>query len=221
MKKNIFENPVIEILNLVGKLIILNFLWILCCIPVITIGAATSAMYSVMFKIVDNADGLLFLPYFKAFKNNFIQSTAIWFIILFVGSIFGFDLFYARYEEGILGKVFIFIAIAGLLVVLNILTLVFAIQSRYTNTVKNHIKNAFIIAYLSPLKIILVWIVWIVPISLTIYSYQFFRYFGFIWFVCGFSIVFFYSSRIILSIFRKAIKEEKEKLSVQNKKEEE
>ena len=211
MKKNIYENPVIEFLDLVGKLIILNFCWMLCCIPVVTIGAATSAMYSVMFKVVDDKERGTFLPYFKAFKDNFLQSTALWFIISIAGLIFGFDLYYAVNDRYLINKAFLFISIVGLMVLLNILTLIFSLQARYQNTVKNHLKNSLIIAYSSPLKIIMVWLVWALPIVLTIYSASFFRYFGFIWFVCGFSTLFYFSAKIIISIFRKINQEERQK----------
>ena len=52
----------------------LGFLWILCSLPVITIGASTTALYYAMVKSVKNNDGYVTKEFFRSFKLNFYSS---------------------------------------------------------------------------------------------------------------------------------------------------
>ena len=65
----------------------LNLLWMLCSIPIITIGASTTALWYAGLKIIReqeyNAAGL----FFRSFKQNFKQATVLW-LILFAAGIF-------------------------------------------------------------------------------------------------------------------------------------
>lgn len=72
------SSKLLLITNKVGKLCFLNILYIACCLPVITIGAATSALYSCIFLIIDNEEGYLSHIFFKSFKEHFIESTLAW-----------------------------------------------------------------------------------------------------------------------------------------------
>src|SRR5699024_12157957 len=49
----------------------LNLLWLICSIPIFTIGASTSALYSVTLKIARNEDVIIHRQFFKAFRENF------------------------------------------------------------------------------------------------------------------------------------------------------
>ncbi|MBQ5867931.1 MAG: YesL family protein, partial [Lachnospiraceae bacterium] len=70
------DNPVWRAMDRMGDLMILNFLFIFFSIPIVTIGASTTALYTMTFKLLDETEGNLVKNYFKAFKNNFKQATA-------------------------------------------------------------------------------------------------------------------------------------------------
>ena len=69
----------------------LNLLWMICSLPVVTAGAATAALYTASFKIVDDHDSNITRVFFKAFKENFAQATRIWLILLATGILLGLD----------------------------------------------------------------------------------------------------------------------------------
>lgn len=73
MKINL-DSPVIVFLTTVADFMILNILFILCCAPVITIGPAVSALYTITMREARHEGGYIFKPFFKAFKNNFKQA---------------------------------------------------------------------------------------------------------------------------------------------------
>ena len=54
-----FEGPVFTFLSRLADLFWLNLLFIVCCIPVITIGAATTALYYVTLKMAKDEEGYI------------------------------------------------------------------------------------------------------------------------------------------------------------------
>ena len=82
-----YDNPVWRYIGKFGDLILLNVLWIVCSIPIFTIGASTTAVYYVTLKLVRDEDGYTFRSYFRSFKENFKQATAIWLLLLILGRI--------------------------------------------------------------------------------------------------------------------------------------
>ena len=65
-----------------AELMWLNFLVFLCSIPVLTIGAATSAMHHVLIQIYRDEEQKITRTFFSAFKKNFGQATLVWLIYL-------------------------------------------------------------------------------------------------------------------------------------------
>lgn len=144
-----YDNPVWRFIGKFWDVIILSILWMVCSIPVVTIGASTTAMYYVTLKLVRDEDGYTFRSFFKSFKENFKQSTIIWLIFLVVGILLGFDLFFfMRLFTGSekVRTVMLAIFLAMSFIYLSMYTYVFPLQSRFYNSVKRTIFNAFFMA---------------------------------------------------------------------------
>jgi len=69
----------------------LNLLWIICSLPVFTIGASTTALYTVTLKMADDNESEITKTFFRAFRDNFPQATRIWLILLVIGVVLGGD----------------------------------------------------------------------------------------------------------------------------------
>jgi len=95
-----YDNPVWKFMGRVADVFFLTILWAVCSLPVITIGASTSALYYVALKMVKNREGYLWQSFWKAFKNNFAQATIMWGILLLVGGFLGLDLYLFYIMEG-------------------------------------------------------------------------------------------------------------------------
>ena len=67
------DNPLMRFLSKVADVLTLNLLFLVCSIPIFTIGASTTALYYCFFKMKDNEEGYLFKKFFKSFKENFRQ----------------------------------------------------------------------------------------------------------------------------------------------------
>jgi uncharacterized membrane protein YesL len=141
-----YDNPVWRFIGKFGDLIILNILWLICSIPIFTIGASTTAVYYVTLKLVRDDDGYTIRSFFKSFKENFKQSTAIWLILLAVGMILGVDLyFFTRLYtgSGSFRTVMLTVFLAMVLIYAAVFTYIFPLQARFFNTVKRTFFNAF------------------------------------------------------------------------------
>lgn len=70
-------SPLFSILNLLGHLILLSIIWTICCLPIITIGASSTALYYTVVKVLRRNQDSLFGAFFREFRNNFLQSLNI------------------------------------------------------------------------------------------------------------------------------------------------
>ena len=73
-----------QIMTKIFNIFWLSILWLLCCIPVITIGASTIALYYVMLKLVKDEETTVTREFFHSFKQNFLQSLPVTVIVLVV-----------------------------------------------------------------------------------------------------------------------------------------
>ena len=145
MRFNITDNVIVRALNKICDMVCLNVLWLICCIPIITIGASTTALYTIMLKMVKNEEGYIFRGFFKAFKSNFKQSTIIWIILFLLGIVCWIDYRVAGVISGTAGFVLRSIFLLVGFVLLSVIIYVFPLTARYENTIRATIRNALIL----------------------------------------------------------------------------
>lgn len=143
------DSPLMQALNKIADLVWLNILTMICCIPVITAGAAFTAQHYVVLKMVRNQEGYITRSFFKSFRTNFKQATCIWlifltFILMFVGDIYIF-----AYSEMKFPRILVILVCAAAIILSLIGVYVFPVLSRFDNNIKNTIKNSFMIAIIS------------------------------------------------------------------------
>ena len=130
----------------------LNFLWLVCCLPIVTIGASTTALYYTSFKIAKDEGSSITVMFFRSFKQNFKQATVIWLIMLVAGLIIIADailLYRLRVTSAgvvaVLWTLLLACVFACMLVYVIVLTYIFPLLSIASNTTANMFKNAFLI----------------------------------------------------------------------------
>lgn len=140
------DSPLMNFLNKVADIMILNLMFLLCSIPIITMGASFSAAYYMGFKMVKNEESYITKGFFKAFKENFRQATIIWIFVLLVIGVLIADYRIILYS-GIEFAQWIRISTITVTLIMSMCAVfVFALQARYTNSVKNTVKNSFLMA---------------------------------------------------------------------------
>ena len=185
-----------------ADLLILNFLTLFCSLPIITIGPALVGLYTVTLKIVRDEPAETIRMFFAAFKKNLFQGLILGSIAVFAAIIIIVDGMYAFSLEGT-AKI-VFCIVTGLLAAiwLTYVCYVFALQARYEKPVKDQIKNAFLLAFVSPVKTILMWVILAIPILLILYLPQsFIAYASSLFIMFGISLPVFCNSAILRGIF--------------------
>lgn len=175
------ESPVYRFMSRLLEMLILNFLWlffggvipaigvnylttnaILVFLPIILgIGAATTAAFSVTLKMVDEQEGYIFKPFFRAYKENYLKGT-VFGIILIVAVCairLDFSFYKAAGELNQSGTGFLVVGILASIVAFLHLIYAFPLQARYENTIINTLRNSFSIAVRYILKTIFLLIV--------------------------------------------------------------
>lgn len=147
---NILDNKLYNRLNTMVDFIILNFLWVLMCLPVVTIFPATAALFGVVRKWNMKLEPPVVKTYFQLFKENFIQSMLIGLIWTIVGVSIYID--FRLTAQNLLLKLLLVIIISIFIITSLYL---FPVLVHYKNTSFRIIKNSFFLAILRPLYLLL------------------------------------------------------------------
>lgn len=139
------------ILRLAGSCC-LNVLWLICSLPVVTLGASTAALYSVTLKLVEGDDGHIVQRFFRAFRENFRQATVLWLILLAAGVFLALDGYVAYHlrasstgSAAVFWTLLLALIIAAAVAYTIVLLYVFPLTASVVNTTAAMLKNAFLI----------------------------------------------------------------------------
>lgn len=206
MKLFNLDSPLMQFLTKVANLMILNIITLLLCLPIVTAGPAITALYYVTLKMAKGDDPYIVQNYFKSFKQNFCQGMIIWLIMLLVIVIIAVDLV-ALFSGAMSGQIVNILKIV--ICVLSILLLlgglyIFPVLSRFDNTVKQTIKNSYLMAIMSLPRAVLILVFHLVPVLAVLVSTNALP----IVFLLGFSTVAYWSSLQFVKIFKRFEPEE-------------
>lgn len=145
---NIFsDNSILgRFLNIIGDIVILHFLWLLCSIPLFTIGASTTALYYSCMKRIRTGEGYVTRNFFRAFKENFKQATLIWLILICIGLILFADLSIGLNMSGMLSKFILISCSVFLIPYALVLLYIFPVQAKFENKIRDNFKNALLMS---------------------------------------------------------------------------
>jgi uncharacterized membrane protein YesL len=136
-----YDSKTAQVLSRIWDLLVLNFLFLIGSLPVVTVGASAVAAYSVMLKIIEDRDTGIITEYIRAYRANLKQGLILSVMaIAFIAAIYvDFFLF-----ENTSGNPIIFLILGFLSLVLFHVHFfyVFALAARYHNSIFNHLSNS-------------------------------------------------------------------------------
>ena len=152
------DNPFWNTVSKLCDLVILNLLFVACCIPVITIGSSITALYVVMRKKIRNEGSSVVKEFFKAFKDNFKQATIIWLILLPLGLLTIYEMYLMTWVELSSLAIIKYVFFSFLIVWILIVSYVFPVAGRFDNSIIGTFKNALLMSiyHLFPWSILIV-----------------------------------------------------------------
>lgn len=144
------DNPFFSAMGKICDMLFLSIAWAILCIPIITIGPATTAMYYATVKVIRRERSYLFREFFHSFKQNFKQGAIVTIILALVCFVIvGIN---RTYAEGLMQteekKGFILLSIynAMTIIIIFFVIYIFPILSRFTMSVKQLFKVTFTMA---------------------------------------------------------------------------
>ena len=130
----------------VADLCLLNLVCLACCIPIVTAGAAITALYYVTLKMVRNEESYIFRSFFKSFKQNFRQATIIHLIMVAAAVLLYLDTNIVKAMGEPMSQIMSVIFAVFTLVYAMILLYLYPILAKFYNSVKNTFTNAILMA---------------------------------------------------------------------------
>ncbi len=201
--KNFFnyDGTLNRLLTKLMYIVSLNLLFLVCSVPIVTIGASAAAMYSVLMGYLREEEPEILKGFFRAFKDNFKKATLVWLLMLMVAVTLGSD-FYALYQSGFALGGIIRILLNLILVLLFVLWVyIFPTIAYFDNTLKGYLTFSVGIAIAKlPATI---WLVMIqtIPILGVLFLAQYFPAATLVLLCCAASLPAYYSCKTLLRLF--------------------
>lgn len=140
------NNPVWKAINRYADMLLTGVLFVITCLPVVTIGASLCAFYYTAMDSLRKEDGYIFKRYFSSFGKNFKKATILWLIMLAIAAVLGLDVYFWLVNSQVQFSG-VMLGISGILCFLWFMTFmfVFPLQTRFENSIGKTLQNAFMI----------------------------------------------------------------------------
>ena len=201
MKAFGYDGPIMSFLSKVADLLMLNVLTLLFSIPLITIGAATTAAHYTALKI-HREEGHVLSSFWKSFKENLKQSTVIWLIFAacaFIGmTAYNISLAMPGKLVAVIQGVFM----ATLIMAAFLYAWVMPLQSKFINPIGITFKNAFYMSFKHLWRTVLMVILNALPVGTLVAIFLILRLRGMgIWLLFGISVPIYWCALLYDKIF--------------------
>lgn len=196
MKFFSLDSKFTQVMTSVGEMMLLNLCWILASVPIVTIGAANAAMYTVMGRRLRQEGSGTIVPFFKAWWSNLKQGSLFWVVQLLI--------------TGSLGMMF-FMTLPGFMKViaglfLFLVTVVFSLMypqiARFRLRWFPCLRNAVILTVTKLRWVLLNLLVVLAPLIFFLLAPVEFARLGFVWILFGFSAVFYLSAMVLRKVLQ-------------------
>ena len=201
-----YDSPLSRFLYFIADIVTLHILWVIHSLPVITVGASTTALYYSCMKRIRTGEGYVTKNFRKSFKENFKQSTIIWLILVITGLLFSIDIRFSIALNNTMGQIMLISCSVFLIPFILLSLYIFPVQAKFEITIFQNIKNALIMSVRH-----FFFSLFLIAIYLTIFflGISFPPFIG-LFLCCGAGLTAYLTSNIFIFIFRKYIPEELE-----------
>ncbi len=191
------DSKLYKFMSRLTDVFVLNVMWLLFSLPVVTMGASTIAAFTVTLHMAEDTEGHPAAEFFKAFKSNIKQGIPMTFItLLCIWAVYlDFRISGAVEENGV---VFLIIGIIAAYIFTFSLLYVYPLLARYENTILNSLKNSFRISMKYFLRSALLVFILVFEVILIMWNYTTM----FVGLLIGPVFIFFTISGFAIKIFR-------------------
>lgn len=139
------DSPLYKFMLHLKDVFLINMMWLLCSIPIVTMGAATVAAYTITLKMVNDEEGYIIRPFWREFKANIKKGSILGVIILVAAYAVYLDFRLFQVAEGH-NTMFLVIGVVAVFLLFMHGIFAFPLMARYENTVIQTMRNSYSIA---------------------------------------------------------------------------
>lgn len=197
------DTPLMRSLSALGDLIVVNGLFLLCSLPVVTIGPAFCAASRVLYDLSEHRCNSVLKSFFAALKTNFKAAFVAWCGALLCFALLAVHLFMIfSGKAGTLQTVLLCVWVLVLFLLLAILAWIFPLMARYENTLSQHLKNAILLSIGSFPRTLVMVLLNSIPAALLLFAPAAFFYLIPFWVLVGFAAIFHVDTLVLKPMFR-------------------
>ena len=202
------DSPIMSFLARVADLVILNVLWLLCCLPVVTAGASTTAMYHVVRHLQEESISSVTRDFFRSFKSDFRQATPVYLLLLIPTAAVVMNAWILSAQSSDVVPVYVrAIWMVSALMLTFVVSFVYPVMAYFDDTVWKTLRTAAVLAVAKLPRTVLISAINLLPIIMLFVSLPFFLRISIFWLLIGGSLTAYLNMLILRPVFKKIIDE--------------
>lgn len=202
------DSPIMSFLARVADLVILNVLWLLCCLPVVTAGASTTAMHHVVRHLQEESISSVTRDFFRSFKSDFRQATPVYLLLLIPTAAVVMNAWILSAQSSDVVPVYVrAIWMVSALMLTFVVSFVYPVMAYFDDTVWKTLRTAAVLAVAKLPRTVLISAINLLPIIMLFVSLPFFLRSSIFWLLIGGSLTAYLNMLILRPVFKKIIDE--------------
>ncbi len=156
--------------KVIGDVVTISALFLLFCLPVVTIGASVTALYYTVYRKYYKKSDSISKDFMHSLKDNLKNGIIIHVIYLIFSAVVGFNIYFAFFGWGDirLPDWYMIVSLLPLLPIVFTMPFVYALMARFDNGIKGTLKNSFTLCMINFPKFILIWFIVIIALAICI-----------------------------------------------------
>ena len=196
------KESLLRFLHDLFDLMVINWLFLLCSLPVLTVGPAACGLYTVTLKLARQEPVNPLKDFFRGFKENLKPGFLLGLLALVLAAAAAGDFWLTFHLLGWLKGLYTVVAILVAVLGLIVISYAFALQAMFDNPLKVQLLNAFKLAVVAPGKTVCLWLILLIPVAAALLLPPVvLQMLGFLYLVAGISGPVYWASHILRGIF--------------------
>lgn len=154
-------------LDAFGNIFGLNICFLVACLPIITIGASLTALYSMCIRLQEDEEEVIFFGFIHEFKRSFVQATKTWLLVMFAFAVMFAELLLVMNFKGLISILYLVVLCVEFMFTVLTLPFLFPLIARYNNDFWSTLKNSFLLAIGYFGSWIKITVAWVAPFAFT------------------------------------------------------
>lgn len=196
------DSPIMKLLGLVSDLFLLNLLWLLCCLPVVTAGASTVALYFSCIRLQKDSGSVL-KDFWQSFKSNFRQATVLWLLILLVLAVLLWEGYLLYTLDFAMTSFYLILYLCSVFIFGLMCVFLFPLQAWYHNPICSTLRNALLFSIGHLLYAMGMLVLSCIPLLWMVLQLESFLQFALIWLIFGVAVIVYLNCKLFLRAMEK------------------